>query len=839
MEIPADIRKELLYRANYEKYRYYKPIGKVEKFLDKLLSGDYMVGALLAANGIGKTTALVNTIGHLCFPCDNRYFQQPLMANWTYPKRGRIVSDPTTIRETIAPALEEWLPKDKYMTLNKGKNYPASWMTETGWEFDLMTYDQDPKEFESSTLGFCLEENTRILLANGVWRKIKDIKVGDKVISFGSGRYTGKKQPRKQVVDEVTNHIYMGRKPVYRMKGSKGFYVDATLDHKFFVSGKGWLPLEETELGDRVVTKEYDVEGEETISLDEAFLLGAWTGDGWFNKSIFFSCANEEFLEEFSGKVERVTHRKKYDYRIVAPEFRELLVSSGLSIRKAHNKFIPEFIFKSKPEVVVEFLKGLYAADGWFSSGTIGYASTSKELAQDLQLLLRRFNISAGVYFKKSQKEGVWRDQWFVLINRAADVLSFCDRVRVFSKREAQEEIYQTALNRRASRAKTAEKMVEVKREYDPRRKRNTRKTRKLVTIKSIEEIGVRDVYDISVEKNQNFLANGILTHNCFFDEPPPENIYKASIARLRKGGICGIFATPLMGSAWLYDEIVANPQAEKQYRFFMEAEVEDACKIHGVRGFLDHEQIEKMVAQYKDEDMVSRVFGKFQHLVGLIFKEFDKEVHVFKPFDLNSNDYCVYMSWDTHPREPEAIVWVAVDRKGRKYVVDHLWSDAPTPELVARVKAIDAKYRVVRRFLDPSGFIEDKRTGDSFANRLAREFGLSFEPGSKRRTDAIRAMQDAFHYEIAGGEMLVKPDLLVSETCDRVIWEILHWQWQEYNGKTADKRGKNPRPEDKNDHFIEAIGRVLLANPVFVEKQLDMGHGSSFVDNINEDPFN
>lgn len=479
MEIPADIRKELLYRANYEKYRYYKPIGKVEKFLDKLLSGDYMVGALLAANGIGKTTALVNTIGHLCFPCDNRYFQQPLMANWTYPKRGRIVSDPTTIRETIAPALEEWLPKDKYMTLNKGKNYPASWTTETGWEFDLMTYDQDPKEFESSTLGFI------------------------------------------------------------------------------------------------------------------------------------------------------------------------------------------------------------------------------------------------------------------------------------------------------------------------------------------------------------------------FFDEPPPENIYKASIARLRKGGVCGIFATPLMGSAWLYDEIVANPNAQKQYRFFMEAEVEDACKIHGVRGFLDHEQIEKMVAQYKDEDMVSRVFGKFQHLVGLIFKEFDKEVHVFKPFDLNSNDYCVYMSWDTHPREPEAIVWVAVDRKGRKYVVDHLWSDAPTPELVARVKAIDAKYRVVRRFLDPSGFIEDKRTGDSFANRLAREFGLSFEPGSKRRTDAIRAMQDAFHYEIAGGEMLVKPDLLVSETCDRVIWEILHWQWQEYNGKTADKRGKNPRPEDKNDHFIEAIGRVLLANPVFVEKQLDMGHGSSFVDNINEDPFN
>jgi phage terminase large subunit-like protein len=481
MEIPADIKKELTYRATYEKYRYYKPIGKVENFLDKLLTGEYMVGALLAANGVGKTTAMVNTLAHLMFPCGNKYFQQPLMKDWYFPKKGRIVSDPTTIRETIAPALEQWFPHGKYMMLNKGKNYPASWTTETGWEFDLMTYDQSVKEFESSTLGFV------------------------------------------------------------------------------------------------------------------------------------------------------------------------------------------------------------------------------------------------------------------------------------------------------------------------------------------------------------------------FFDEPPPEAIFKASIARLRLGGICGIFATPLMGSAWLYDEIVANPRAGEQFRFHMEAEVEDACKIHGVRGFLDHGKIEKMVAQYKDEDMVARVFGKFQHLVGLIFKEFERGVHVLEPFELNQEDYCVYVSWDTHPREPEMIVWVAVDRKGRCIVVDELYSDAPTEELVARIKQIDSKYRVVRRLMDPAGFIEDKRTGDSFAGLLSREYGLNFEPASKRRTDAIRMMKDAFHYEIAGGDMIIKPMLLTFSTAERFIWEVLHWQWQEYTGKTAEKRSKNPRPEDKNDHAIEAVGRVLLERPVFIEKPLNLKgeSGNTFEQSINLDPFN
>lgn len=478
MEIPESAKKELLYRLSKEKYRYYRPIGKVEKFLDKLLSNNYIVGALLAANGVGKTTAMVNMVAHLCYPVGNKFFQQPLMKEWPYPKRGRIVSDPTTIKEAIIPALQEWLPDKKYTTLNRGKNYPASWKTSTGWEFDLMTYDQDPKEFESTTLGFVL------------------------------------------------------------------------------------------------------------------------------------------------------------------------------------------------------------------------------------------------------------------------------------------------------------------------------------------------------------------------FDEPPPEIIYKASIARLRKGGICGIFATPLMGSAWMYDEIVANPNAESQFRFFMEAEVEDACITHGKRGFLEHDAILKMVAQYKEEDMVSRVFGKFQHLVGLVFKEFSRDVHVLKPFEANSDDYCVYVSWDTHPREPEAIVWVAVDRKGRCIVVDELRSDAPTPELVARIKAIDSKYRVVKRLLDPAGFIEDKRTGDSFANMLARDYQLVFEPASKRRTDAVRLMQDAFHYEVAGGDMVVKPMLLVSELCTNTIRELQHWQWQEYTGKTVEKRDKNPRPQDKDDHFIEAIGRVLLDDPRFIEKIFDNSGYSSFVDNVSEDPY-
>lgn len=42
-------------------------------------------------------------------------------------------------------------------------------------------------------------------------------------------------------------------------------------------------------------------------------------------------------------------------------------------------------------------------------------------------------------------------------------------------------------------------------------------------------------------------------------DEPPTLTIFKACVSRLRKGGIMFISATPLNGSSWMYDEIVAK----------------------------------------------------------------------------------------------------------------------------------------------------------------------------------------------------------------------------------------------------------------------------------------
>lgn len=303
-----------------------------------------------------------------------------------------------------------------------------------------------------------------------------------------------------------------------------------------------------------------------------------------------------------------------------------------------------------------------------------------------------------------------------------------------------------------------------------------------------------------------------------WFDEPPPKSIYKASIARLRRGGLIFITATPLAGSEWMYDEILANPNNEQGLRTFVEATMEDACRQHGIRGHLEHEHIQQIISQYDEDEKQARVYGKFQHLTGLIFKQFSPNIHVIPPFQVDPRNYAVYHYLDPHPRTPDAGGWYAVDRRGNKFVVDELWIKPRngTEELAQYIKEKNDHYRVVRMACDPSAFIEDQHAQLSLANRLL-SFDLSYEEATKQRAAADRRLGDALNYSKIGDEFLKAPEIFIFSTCVRHIWELNHYRWDEWTGRSADKHGPKSKPLDKDDHMIENMGRFIFSEPGFV----------------------
>ena len=119
---------------------------------------DCFLNLLVAANGIGKTDdeCLMNL--QMAGIINNPYFYDPTTGKLypfynKYPTnwRGRIISTPAAIKDTIVPRLIELSPEGTYTREKRGKEYYSYFKGPRG-AFDLMTYEQSIDEFESITL---------------------------------------------------------------------------------------------------------------------------------------------------------------------------------------------------------------------------------------------------------------------------------------------------------------------------------------------------------------------------------------------------------------------------------------------------------------------------------------------------------------------------------------------------------------------------------------------------------------------------------------------------------------------------------------------------------------
>ena len=95
-----------------------------------------------------------------------------------------------------------------------------------------------PKQLEDrwyqKIISACLHGDSLVSMSDGSYKKIKDIKIGDKVVSYNETK-------RSLPINKVTNVWNQGIKPVYRVTLENGDYLDCTRDHPIlshFKSGK-------------------------------------------------------------------------------------------------------------------------------------------------------------------------------------------------------------------------------------------------------------------------------------------------------------------------------------------------------------------------------------------------------------------------------------------------------------------------------------------------------------------------------------------------------------------------------------------------------------------------
>lgn len=234
----------------------------------------------------------------------------------------------------------------------------------------------------------------------------------------------------------------------------------------------------------------------------------------------------------------------------------------GVWHRNSHTKFVPDEIFRLRRELVGIFLNRLFACDGWatvLSSGQvqIGFASVSEKLIRQVQHLLLRFGVIAALKKRRVESGETRRTAFQLDITDARSIACFVTEIGILGKESKLEEAlttlerknYQTnkdlipveiwnhiaavkkseswsALGKRAGirghsnlhvgkRAPTSEKLVRLALALNDKYLENLAYGDIYWDeIVSIEYVGNKQVYDLTIPETHNFVANDICVHN-------------------------------------------------------------------------------------------------------------------------------------------------------------------------------------------------------------------------------------------------------------------------------------------------------------------------------------
>jgi deoxycytidine triphosphate deaminase len=424
-------------------------------------------------------------------------------------------------------------------------------------------YFRIPRSTLVVCLGKCLTGDTRVVDADtGALVPITEMRFGKSTVAMDGWELKSAK---------VSAFVPQGKKPVFELRTRAGLRIRATANHPFRML-QGWVPLDKLKAGDRIaVARHIPVFGKTRIPDWEASLLGLMISEGQCHTpghSPTFTSADPALVRllkesfESSGMGE-VSHNGHYGYRLVNRRGRggiaELnrahawLASYRLDVGAAE-KFVPQRIFMAPRRSVRLFLQALFGGDGGLYKSKGGvyleYYSKSRRLIEDVHHLLLRFGIFSLIREKttaigtracsiqvtdpdqialfaqeigfapgciKQQRlehdilpalQARKRSNFDTLPKEAWDLLTVAAQNRGVSfnslglrpQRDQSVPLSAAATMATATQDETLEPLVEHGPVWD--------------VVEQIEAAGTEEVYDISVPRLRNFVANDFIVHN-------------------------------------------------------------------------------------------------------------------------------------------------------------------------------------------------------------------------------------------------------------------------------------------------------------------------------------
>ncbi len=280
-----------------------------------------------------------------------------------------------------------------------------------------------------------------------------------------------------------------------------------------------------------------------------------------------------------------------------------------------------------------------------------------------------------------------------------------------------------------------------------------------------------------------------------WFDEEPPEDIYNE--CKMRVLDKCGeIFGTmtPLKGFTFIYDEIYLNSKNDPEV-FYEFMSWED-------NPFLNKKEIERLTFSMSSDEINSRKYGQFASIdSGLIYPEFDSNIHIIDPFEI-PQDWQDNLSIDPGLSNPLSCHWYARDYDGNVYVVaEHYASNKTIEYHASRIEEISnslnwkrASNGMIESLIDSAA---NQRTlaSEKSVTELFYNYGILCNANVNKNVLAGISKVKSYLKNIDG-----KTRLFIFSSCTNLIREMKSYRW---NGNDA--------PVKFDDHCLDELRYYIM----------------------------
>jgi stage V sporulation protein R len=341
--------------------------------------------------------------------------------------------------------------------------------------------------------------NHRVIAADGAWRQLDSLAVGDRVRVTGGQNvwareevHLGWQEPEQVTLHDVAMAAGASLHTVLRHRAGRNTRSADSISREL-----GVYDDHMRRFGRRLVERRRTVKIPDHVDAALGAFLGYMIGDGHISRvksSFGLTTADQEALATFadlSYQLFGLYPTIKWDdgrYRVLLhSETVSEFLTDGLGLThgpSAREKEVPEVIFRSPKNVVRDFLRAYFDCDGYAGKQGVILSTSSEKLSEQVQLLLMNFGILSR---RRPHEDGCWH-----VHVAGRSVQTFAIEVG-FGLQRKKEQVERYLIERRWFKEESWDDEV--------------------VSI----ERGRADVYDISVEETHRYVAQGFVNHNSYW----------------------------------------------------------------------------------------------------------------------------------------------------------------------------------------------------------------------------------------------------------------------------------------------------------------------------------